>query len=60
MNYSLTVNQDSNQGSHALINNYVPFTIFINHLKMVSRQEASFLIYPKHLIKFGTRAFSSS
>ena len=39
---------------------YVSLTIFINHLMMASRQQASFLIYQRHLINFGTRVFSSS
>ena len=57
---SLTINQGSNQGTRALINYYVPLTIFINHLTMALRQEPSFLVYQRHLMKFGTRVFSSS
>ena len=60
MNSSFTTNQGSDQGTHALINYYVTLTIFINHLMIAYRQEASFLIYPRHLIKFRTRVFSSS
>ena len=47
-------------GDSALINDCVSPTIFINHLMMASRQKASFLIYPRHLIKFGMRDFSPS
>ena len=49
-----------NHGTPASISYYVSLTIFINHSMMVLRQEESFLIYQKHLIKFGTRVFSSS
>ena len=56
---SVSINQGSNQGTLASIN-YVSLTIFINHSMMVSRQEASFLIYQKHLIRFGTRILSAS
>ena len=42
------------------VNYYVSLTIFINHLMAALRQEPSFLIYQTHLIKFGTRIFSSS
>ena len=59
-NQSLRINQGSNQETHASVNYYVSLTIFINHLMTALRQEPSFLIYQRHLIKFGTRVFSSS
>ena len=42
----------SNQGIPASISYYVSLTVFINDLMMVSRQEASFMIYQKHWITF--------